>query len=102
MRQLFNTKLSCKYTVQGRAVTWVLVSKHSVQVDSVGIQVHTDNIWWWVIKVKVAGVHAHYEWTRSIEDACQREWAQGDIGTLPLEGEDQLKRDKREKQDYSN
>lgn len=79
-----------------------LVSKQSIQVDSVGVQIHTDNIWRGVVKVKVAGVHTHYKWTRSIEDACQRERAQGDVGTLPLEGEDHLRRDKREKQNYYN
>lgn len=68
-----------------------------LQVDSVGVQIHTDNIWWGVVKVKVAGVHAHYERTRSVEDARQRERAQWDVGTLPLEGKDHLRRDKRER-----
>ncbi len=77
-----------------------LVSKHSIQVDSVGVQIHTDNIWRGVVKVEVTGVHTHYKWTRSVEDACQGERAQGDVGTLPLEGEDHLRRDKRGKLDY--
>lgn len=76
------------------------VSKHSIQVDSVGVQIHTDNIWRGVVKVKVAGVHTHYKWTRSVEDACQRQRAQGDVGTLPLEGKDHLRRDTREGSDY--
>ena len=44
-------------------------SKHSVQVDSVGVQVHADDVWRGVVKVEVAGVHAHYKWTRGVEDA---------------------------------
>lgn len=76
------------------------VSKHIIQVDSVGVQINTDNIWRGVIKVKVAGVHTHDKWTRSVEDACQRQRAQGDVGTLPLEGKDHLRRDTREGSDY--
>lgn len=72
------------------------LTKRNIQVDSVGVQIHANNICWGVIKVKVAGVHAHYEWARGIEDACERERAQGDVGTLPLEGENHLQGDKTE------
>lgn len=48
----------------------VLVSKRSIQVDSVGVQIHTDNIWRGVVKVEVTGVHTNYKWTWSIEDVC--------------------------------
>lgn len=75
-------------------------TKHNIQVDSVRVQIHTNNIWWGVIKVKVAGVHAHYKWTRRVEDACERQRAQGDVGTLPLEGENHLEGDKSQNQDY--
>lgn len=66
-------QLSCMRTYLDcirHIATCVLVTRHSVQVDSVGVQIHTDNIWRGVVKVKVAGVHAHYEWTRSVEDTC--------------------------------
>lgn len=75
-------------------------TKHNIQVDGVRVQIHTNNIWWGVIKVKVAGVHAHYKWTRRVEDACERQRAQGDVGTLPLEGENHLEGDKSQNQDY--
>lgn len=80
-----------------QAATWVQDQSTALQVDSVGVQVHTDDIRRGVVKVKVAGVHAHYEGTGGIEDARQGERAEGDVGTLPLEGEDHLRRDKREK-----
>lgn len=48
----------------------VLGLKHHSQVDRVGVQVHADNIRRGVIKVKVARVHTHYKWTRSVEYVC--------------------------------
>lgn len=68
--------------------------RSAIQVDGVGVQVHTDHVGRRVVKVKVARVHAHDERKRGIEDVSQRERAEGDVGTLPLEGEDHLRRRK--------
>lgn len=67
---------------------------HVLQVDSVGVQIHADHVRRGVVKVEVARVHPDDKRTGGVEDARQRERAQGDVGTLPLEGEDHLRRDK--------
>lgn len=60
------------------------------QVYSVGVQVHTDDVGWGIVEVKVSGVHTHDKGTRRVQDPRQRERTQGDIRTLPLERKDHL------------
>lgn len=68
----------------------VLKFDRCLQVDSVGVQVHTNNICWGIIEVKVSGVHSDNERTRRIQNLSHRERTQRDVGTLPLERKDHL------------
>lgn len=59
--------------------------------DCVGVQIHTADVSWGHVKVKVPGVHTHDERTWCTEDTGQSKRAQGDVGAWPVEGKDHLK-----------
>lgn len=60
--------------------------------DCVGVQIHTADVSWGHVKVKVSGVHTDDERARSAEHIGQCQRAQRDVGARPVEGEDHLKR----------
>lgn len=60
--------------------------------DSVGVQIHTRDVRWRDVKVKVSGVHAHNERARGAEHVGQGQRAQRDVRARPVEREDHLQR----------
>lgn len=60
--------------------------------DSVGVQIHTRDVGWRDVKVKVSGVHAHNERARGAEHVGQGQRAQRDVRARPVEREDHLQR----------
>ena len=68
----------------------VAVRGHLLE-DGVGVQIHTADVSWGHIKVKVSGVYTHNERARRTEHTGQGQRAQGDVGAWPVEGEDHLK-----------
>lgn len=58
--------------------------------DCVGVQIHTADVSWGHVKVKVSGVQTHNERTGRTEHIGQGQWAQRDVGARPVEGKDHL------------
>lgn len=58
--------------------------------ECVGVQVNTDDISRRVVQVKVAGVDAHDKGHGGAEHISQHQWAQRDVGALPVQWEDHL------------
>lgn len=58
--------------------------------DGVGVQIHTADVSWGHIEVKVSGVHPHDKRTRRAEHIGQGQRTQRDVRTGPVEGEDHL------------
>lgn len=59
--------------------------------DGVCVQVHTVHVRRRVIKVKVARIHSNNKWTRGAQHVSQRQGAQRDVRTRPVEGKDHLR-----------
>lgn len=61
----------------------------------IGVQVHAADVRRGHVKVKVSGVHAHNERTRSAEHVGQCQRAEWDVGARPVEGKDHLAKRER-------
>lgn len=58
--------------------------------ECVGVQVNTDDISRGIVQVKIAGVDAHDEGHGGAQDVRQHQWAQRNVGALPMQWEDHL------------
>lgn len=59
--------------------------------ERVGIKIHTDDIHRWVMQIEVAGVDTHDEGHGGTQHVCQHQWAERNVGALPVQREDHLK-----------
>ena len=65
--------------------------------DGVGVQIDASNISWWLVEVKISRINSNNERTWSFHYIGHLKRAEGNVRTLPFEGEKKLQDSKKNK-----